>query len=152
MEHTRIVSDALASGPIHHPRAYLPAPAVMAILSRFERQHLANFITVAVDLLDAIDGDPDVEVEDLAGETVPVIDRADFPPEEDDGDPDLEETGAEDSFMAHRYADGPGCPVGDPDAEHDGREVTGAEDDCMFHLGSGPGCQLSDPGGYHGAY
>ena len=35
----------------------------------------------------------------------------------------------------------------DADEEHDGREVTGAEDDFMAHGYSGPGCPISDPGG-----
>lgn len=44
-----------------------------------------------------------------------------------DGDPDAEETGAEDSFQDH-VDDGAGCPVSDPGGcEHDGREP--CEDD-----------------------
>lgn len=129
-------------------------PAVARILSRFERSQLEGFISVAIDLLDVADGDPDAEREDPAGETVPVVDDPEVPPEEDDGDPDLEETDAEDSFVlsarAVAYGSGPGCAISDPDTEHDGREVTGAEDDFMEHPGTGPGCEISDPGGTHG--
>ncbi|AEG50768.1 hypothetical protein Sphch_3153 [Sphingobium chlorophenolicum L-1] len=38
-----------------------PMPAVSAILSRYDRETLAAFITVAIDLMDAADGDPDIE-------------------------------------------------------------------------------------------
>lgn len=129
-----------------------PMPAVAAILSRYDRQQLEAFVTVAIDLLDVADGDPDAEVEDPAGETVPVIDDPDVPPEEDERDPDLEETDCEDSFVlsssALHWADGAGCSISDPGGcEHDGREVTGAEDDCMVHQYAGPGCPISDPGG-----
>lgn len=115
MEHAKVVAEA----PTLLPSAHMPAPAVMAILSRFERDQLASFITVAVDLLDAIDGDPDLEVEDPAGETVPVIGDPLLQPEEDDGDPDLEETDCEDSFVlsgnALSSAQGAGCNIADPD-------------------------------------
>ncbi len=43
------------------PSAYPPAPAVMAILSRFDRKQLSGFIAVAIDLADAMDGDSDFE-------------------------------------------------------------------------------------------
>ncbi|WP_070151095.1 hypothetical protein [Sphingobium phenoxybenzoativorans] len=40
-------------------------PAVVQILGRFDRRALASFITVAIDLLDALDGDPDLEDTDI---------------------------------------------------------------------------------------
>ncbi len=45
-----------------------PAPAVMAILSRFNREQLHGFIAVAIDLADAMDGNPDAEDDDPAGQ------------------------------------------------------------------------------------
>lgn len=83
-----------------HPSAIAPAPAVMRILGRFDRQLLASFITVAIDLLDVVDGDADAEP------------NAD----EDDGN------ASEDDFM-HHEPNGPGCPIADPDAAVD-------DDDC----------------------
>lgn len=74
------------------PSAYPPAPAVMAILSRFDRKQLSGFIAVAIDLADAMDGDTDVE---LNGD-------------EADGN------ASEDDFMQHG-GEGPGCPIADPD-------------------------------------
>lgn len=46
------------------PGQYPPAPAVMRILSRFDRSQLHGFIAVAIELADAMDGDPDVEDDD----------------------------------------------------------------------------------------
>ncbi|BBC74404.1 hypothetical protein AEB_P3536 [Altererythrobacter sp. B11] len=62
------------------------------MLSRFDRAQLEGFIAVAIDLLDLVDGDRDVEA---------------------NGD-ELDGNGAEDDFMTHEIA-GPGCPVADPD-------------------------------------
>lgn len=41
--------------------ATLPIPAVARILARFERAQLAGFIAVALDLIDTLDGDADLE-------------------------------------------------------------------------------------------
>ena len=68
------------------------APVVMRVLSRFDRQSLASFITVAIELLDVVDGDSDTEPNG----------------DELDGNP------SEDEFMIHR-ADGPGCPIAETD-------------------------------------
>ena len=38
-----------------------PMPAVARILARFEREQLAGFIAVALDLIDTLDGDADLE-------------------------------------------------------------------------------------------
>ncbi len=62
------------------------------------------------------------------------------------GDPDLEETDAEDSFaishIARGNAAGAGCPIADPGG------VTCSEDEpdmWGFADGDGPGCPISDP-------
>ena len=41
------------------------AGVVESILSRFDRAKLAAFVAVAIDLIDAMDGDPDIEDDDL---------------------------------------------------------------------------------------
>jgi hypothetical protein len=65
----------------------------------------------------------------------------------EDGDPDLEEPGLEDSFCSH-HADGPGCPVADH-GELDGDETdhNGSEEDFIVHTlwGGAPGCPIADP-------
>lgn len=82
-----------------------PPPAVVTrALSRFNRNQLAGFIAVAIDLLDCADGDPDLEANG----------------DELDGD-----IRSEDSFEYHGGY-GPGCPLTDDDHEHDGREPDSA--------------------------
>lgn len=84
-----------------HPATTPPAPAVMRVLGRFDRQALASFITVAIDLLDIVDGDPD---------------------EEANGD-ELDGSAAEDDFTTgdsgDSYLCGAGCPVSDPPKDDD---------------------------------
>ncbi|HEX7822715.1 MAG TPA: hypothetical protein VF463_19100 [Sphingobium sp.] len=67
-----------------------PPPAVSRILARYDRPKLEAFIAIAIDLLDTMDGDTD-----------------------------LESPGAEDDFVIPYWqrrvvANGPGCPVSDP--------------------------------------
>lgn len=94
-------------------------PDVAQVLGRFDRGHLEAFVTVAIDLLDVLDGDPDQEIEDPAGETMPVREDPELDDlTEDDSDPDLEETDTEDAFALSRNAlssaHGAGCPISDP--------------------------------------
>ena len=80
-----------------------PMPAVARILARFEREQLAGFIAVALDLIDTLDGGPDHEDE---GEAEP-----DDTNEDDDPD-----TGIEDQ------------PRGfDPESDYGGEEAGEAE-------------------------
>ena len=44
------------------PEHFAPMPAVMRTLARFDRTKIEGFITVAIGLLDVIDGDSDVEL------------------------------------------------------------------------------------------
>jgi hypothetical protein len=73
------------------------------------RKHVARTIQELVNLLDDIDGDPDLEMNG----------------DEDDDPGDLNDgNGSEDDFMNHHRVDGgAGCPVSDPGGEHDGREL-----------------------------
>lgn len=52
------------SAPVTLPGTIPSAPAVMAILNRFNREELGNTIEVLVALLDIWDGDPDEECAD----------------------------------------------------------------------------------------
>ena len=80
-----------------------PMPTVARILARFERDQLAGFIAVALDLIDTLDGDDDLEDE---GEAEP-----DDEPEDDDI-----ETGIED--------DPRGC---DPESDNGAEEAGESE-------------------------
>lgn len=77
-----------------HPAAPSPMPAAMAILSRFDREKLAAFVEIAIDLADAMDGDTDLEPS---------------------GD-ELDGTGGEDDFCDHNAGatPDPGCQISDP--------------------------------------
>ena len=72
-----------------------PMPAVARILARFEREQLAGFIAVALDLIDTLDGDPDFE-----------------------NATDLEDDHTL-SPQASGYATGPGCEVSDTGEDDD---------------------------------
>ena len=63
--------------------AIQPMPAVARILSRYDRQKLEAFLAIAIDLLDTMDGDTDVEVEEPE-EDDPL--EQDDPAEDDDED------------------------------------------------------------------
>ena len=141
MEHT----------PIPLPGTLAPAPAVMAILNRFNREEISNAIEVLVGLLDAWDGDPDSEEDDLEdsfvlsrqasesakGPGCEISDAGGETPYEDQPGP----------FRALGVWNGPGCPISDPDkgVDDDGEEVA-AEDSFQSHLSNGPGCPLADNG------
>ena len=81
---------------------FQPMPAVARILAGFQRDQLANFIEVAIGLLDLADGDP----EGYEGDT-------------------------EDAFALSKqalgYNTGPGCPTSDTGEDDDAD--TGIEDD-----------------------
>ena len=97
--------NALATIGTPTARNAVPVPpaAIFRILSRFDRDQLAGFITVAIDVLDLAEPDSDLEP---------------------DGD-ELDGTAAEDDFYAHsKWLGEPGCPIADPGGcEHDGREI-----------------------------
>lgn len=128
----------------------LPPVAVMRLLSRYERQELASFIAVAIDLLDIADGDPDLEgscdedeistdfvlVPTNAGAGCTISDAGGQEANED-----------EPGLGKHYDPSGPGCPISDP-AELAGDETdhSYAEDDFCNHGGSGPGCPIADNG------
>lgn len=122
--------------------ATVPPAAITRILSGFERDELAGFIAVAIDLLDMADGDLDLEEDDPPEEAGDHLDaawleRVDqrkigvgginsswFPgisedAEEDDPHGELDE--GEPAFdkrscrIANLHGEGPGCTIGDPD-------------------------------------
>ena len=80
--------------------------ALVARLCSMPRRRLERTIEALIAVCDLLDPDPDLEP---AGD-------------EQDG------TFAEDEEAARfeHMSDGPGCAIGDPDAEHDGREIEDA--------------------------
>ena len=85
-----------------------PMPAVARILARFEREQLAGFIAVALELIDTLDGDTDAEEDDPPGQC-----------DEDEVNTALE--------LAISGA--PGCPLSDPDMAVDDFGCDEIEDD-----------------------
>ena len=86
------------------PHNFPPAAAgriAARMLDRFNRDELGNAIEVLVELLDAWDGDPDVEL---------------------NGD-ETDHDRAEDCFTIGKndHANGPGCHISDPDCAVDDR-------------------------------
>jgi hypothetical protein len=84
----------------------VPPAAISRVLARLDREQLAGFIEVAIELLDVAAGDPDLE---LNGD-------------EEDG------TRAEDDFGCPS-ANGPGCPISDPGEDGGDTELNGDEGD-----------------------
>lgn len=78
---------------------HLPPAAITNVLMRHSRQEIEGFISVAIELLDLADSDPDTEEDDPAG----VCD--------------------EDGINTEHFSSlGPGCIISDCDNEHDGCE------------------------------
>lgn len=107
--------------------AFPPAPAVMQILSRFNREQLHGFISIAIDLADAIDGDPDLE-----------------------GEWNEDEISSVPSWVS--LDDGPGCQIADAGGQRDEDGINTGGSAFWTHGVSheGPGCPISDPGGTYG--
>lgn len=104
-------------------------PAVMAILARYNRQSLQAFIEIAIDLADALDGDPDLEGECSEDE----ISRC-----TDWGDP--------------VRGNGPGCDIADPDmcVDDDGEYVDEREPEDEGFVPNYGIDQTAEPeGGWH---
>ncbi|MEO6151667.1 MAG: hypothetical protein ABIT09_07785 [Croceibacterium sp.] len=84
-----------------------PMPAVARILARYQRPQLEAFLSIAIDLLDTMDPDPEAEPSG----------------DEMDGNP------AEDDFWPHRETGSPGCVISDPDAAVDDKGCDDINDD-----------------------
>lgn len=82
----------------NHPATPSVPAAILRTLGRFDRPVLESFITVAIELLDVMDGDTDLEP---------------------NGD-ELDGNNAEDDFWPHsNWLDHAGCPVSDPPEDDD---------------------------------
>ena len=77
---------------------FAPAPAVLALLDRFNRDELGHAIEVLIALLDVWDGDPDLEDDDPAGMS----------------DEDGINTGTGSYWTHGQHHQGPGCPISGP--------------------------------------
>ena len=143
------------AAPVTLPRTIPHMPAVARILARHDRGKLAAFVTVAIDLLDAMDGDPDLEGECSEDEVSRCTDIGrpvdGDGPGCDIGDAD-ENAWLEWTTMRGGQKAGPNLTAGGEDDEDDGDvgDHSASEDDCpgigrKALRGDGPGCPISDP-------
>lgn len=149
MEHTPVVSAKVLALPMLYNA---PIPAVTRILSQFPAEQLANFIEVAIGLLD-LASPPDEDEPDFASRSDGLPgDPADHEPTGDD------EPGAYAEWSSLR---GDQRKIGtsfvfacghedDEDDDPEDGEIT--EDEPTFKvrnltLKEGPGCPIADPGG-----
>lgn len=109
--------------PLNSIAKGVPPAALLRILSGHSREELAAFITIAIDLLDMADGDPDAE------------NACDL----------------EDDFTLSSFAyvlPGPGCTVSDPGGRCDEDEINtyNGNAQCFLHGMSwdGPGCPIAE--------
>lgn len=141
-----------------------PMPAVARVLSRYDRGKLAAFVTVAIDLLDVLDGDPDREGECSEDEVSRCTDLGRPVPSDQPGC-DIadagENTWVEWHTMRGSQKRGPNTTGHDAhgnalheDAEDD--DPAGQYDeDCWTGpamLDRGAGCPISDPGEYEDGF
>lgn len=149
-----------------------PPAAITRVLSTFDRDQLAGFVAVAIDLMDLADGDPDFEDHKLEddftqhaddGPGCPISD-SDLGVDDDDGGRDCGDRSYAEwhtlPSSARRAGRNDGKPLDarggalDEDDEDDdpaeacGDEQDGnfTEDDFCHHGGIGPGCPFADPG------
>lgn len=87
----------------NNPRYFTPVPSLGLVFSSRDRKALAAFVEAAINLMDVLDGEDDLEL---------------------NGD-EADHNQAEDDFCKWRKkGEGPGCDIGDPGGcEHDGRET-----------------------------
>ncbi|MDF8335864.1 hypothetical protein [Novosphingobium cyanobacteriorum] len=109
-----MATNPIGGDPATVTRFPVPAqmPTVVQILSRFDRPTVEAFLSVAIDLLDAMDPDPDVE---LNGD------------EFDHNNGEDEEYGG--GSNRPLPWGGPGCPISDPDSAIDDRECDDVDQD-----------------------
>ncbi|WP_295635911.1 hypothetical protein [Novosphingobium sp.] len=146
------------AAPVTLPGTFPPMPAVARILARHDRRKLVAFVTVAIDLLDVLDGDGDLEGECSEDEVSRCTDigRA---VEGDGAGCDISDAGEnawlEWTTMRGSQKRGPNI-AGHEDDEDDGDagDHSASEDDCpgigtraLQRLHSAPGCKIGDPGG-----
>lgn len=128
------------AGLVTLPGTFPPMPAVARVLSRHGPASLAAFVTIAIDLLDLADGDPDSEP------------NGDDEPLRADGDCN-DSAWPEWHTLRGSMKRQPAAAI-DEDMEDD--DPTGQYDeDCYtgpLLADLGPGCPLSDPGEYEDGF
>lgn len=146
------------AAPVTLPGTFPPMPAVARILARHDRGKLAAFVTVAIDLLDVLDGDPDQEGECSEDEVSRCTNTGRAVLRDEPGcdiaDPDGP-AWIEWTTLRGSQRHGPGLTAGREDDEDGGNagDHSATEDDCpgigtkaLQRLDSAAGCTVADPG------
>ena len=132
------------------PVTPVPPAAISRVLSRFDREQLAGFVAIAIDLMDLADPDPDLEdatdLEDDFALSPQAIGDATGPGcEVSDGTGDQVYV----EWVSHRAArSSANCILaGEEDDEDDDSDQAHdeGEPDLRRVVGEGPGCPISDP-------
>ena len=142
------------TAPVTLPGTIPHMPAVARILARHDRAKLAAFVTVAIDLLDVLDGDADTEGECCEDEVSRCTDIG-RPVIGDGPGCDIADAGEnawlEWSTMRGSQKRGPNIAGHEDDEDNgDACDHSASEDDspgigCKALRGDGPGCTISDP-------
>jgi hypothetical protein len=142
------------AAPVTLPGTIPNMPAVARILARHDRGKLAAFVTVAIDLLDVLDGNSDFEGECSEDEVSRCTDTG-RPVLRDEPGCDIADAGenawVEWTTMRGSQKRGPNIVAGHEDDEDNGDlgDHSASEDDCpgigsKALCGNGPGCAISD--------
>jgi hypothetical protein len=143
-----------------HPSAVPPAPAVMAILSRYDRKQLQAFVEIAIDLADSMDGDPEAEAATWPND-IHARHEAGMPDDYESTGDEEEAAWIEWTSMRGNQKSGANMTAGHEDdeeddpAEEDDPSGQCDEDEINSHdmwlqlrgRDFGPGCTISDAGG-----
>ena len=126
----------MATNPVIGLDKFPPAAAsrvAAALLNRHSAGEIAEAVTVLIDVLDLMGGDPDLETQAIEDDFTPMPSGIDFGPgceisdaAEEDDDPGQcteDEASSGNPFFGMR---GPGCTISDPaeDDDHAGGNVT----------------------------
>lgn len=147
-----MATEPISASPfaITPPVTPVPPAAISRVLSRFDREQLAGFVAVAIDLMDLADPDSDAEdATDLEDDFALSPQAVGYGSDGPGCSVSDQDAGAWVEWTSHRAArSGPACVMaGEEDAEDDDSDQAHDEGEPDFRrvVGEGPGCPISDP-------
>lgn len=102
----------------------MPLTPLLRRLAETDRERLCDFVECGLELLDLLDGDPDLETNRVEDDFTPMPRDIDFGPGCEIADAGGFEADEDEPGPGKHYEpQGPGCVISDPGGcEHDGRE------------------------------
>ena len=147
-----MATEPISASPIAltPPMTLVPPAAISRVLSRFDREQLAGFVAVAIDLMDLADPDPDLEdatdLEDdfaLSPQAIGFVTGPGCEVSDGTGDQSYVE------WTSHRAArSSANCILAGQEDDEDSDSDQGHDEnepDFRRVVGEGPGCSISDP-------